>query len=347
MKSAEALVSPNEKPKSSAKITSARLGGLKLSELLSKRRRQLELELDSVERSTHIRRKYLELIEAGDYANLPNDVYSRGYVKNYAEELGFDTTEILKIYSRERHEYDMSLGSAGKTKKIAGLKPIGSQSYSITPRTILVALTSIFVLVMVIYVGWQFSQLSTPPSIRLSNADKSSTTSSYAIVSGEVDTGSDVFINDSPILSAPDGSFSDRVMLVNGSNQIKVSARNKFGKETTKTIVVDAKTTSNDSSLPVVRSTVFDGVELVVTAGPQAIYIITKIDGKEAFKGTMLPGSKQLFQAKQSIRITTGNAGSTSVVLTNSVVANKSIGSLGPEGESKQDIIFNKDTSVQ
>lgn len=340
-------MSPNEKPNYSAKITSTRLGGLKLSELLSKRRHQLHLELDNIEHNTHIRRKYLELIEAGDYANLPNDVYSRGYVKNYAEELGFDTTEILKIYSRERHEYDMSLGSSGKSKKPRGLKPIGSQSYSITPRTILVALTSIFVLVMVIYVGWQFSQLSTPPSIRLSNADQASTTSSYAIVSGEVDTGSDVFINDSPILSAPDGSFSDRVMLVNGSNQIKVSARNKFGKETTKTIVVNAKTTSNDLSQLVVKGAVFDGVEVLVTAGPQAIYITTKIDGREAFKGTMLPGSKQLFGAKQSIRITTGNAGSTSVVLTNSVVANKSIGNLGPEGESKQDIIFNKDTFVQ
>jgi hypothetical protein len=61
----------------------------------------------------------------------------------------------------------------------------------------------------------------------------------------------------------------------------------------------------------------------------------------------MLPGTKQLFQAKESIKITTGNAGSTNLKITNSIVADKSIGSLGSEGETKQDIIFSKDTNIK
>jgi hypothetical protein len=201
---------------------------------------------------------------------------------------------------------------------------------------------------MVGYVSWQFSQLSSPPVIRLANQEKSSTDNSYVIISGEADSGSDVFINDSPILSAPDGSFSDRVMLVNGSNQIKISARNKFGKESTKTIIVESTAEGIDKVTPTeVNKNKIDGVEISIEAGQQAIYINVKSDGLEVFKGTMLPGSKQLFKAKDSIKLSTGNAGNTSVTLTNSLVANKNIGTLGPEGEPKQDIIFNKDTNIQ
>ena len=341
-------MSPNEKPKYVVKSGNSIKNSLKLSELLSKRRKELDLSLEDIERNTHIRRKYLKLLENGDYANLSNDVYSRGYVKNYADYLGFDTKEILKLYSKERFEYDSSLGLKNKSRNSRGLKPIDSQTYTITPKTILFALTSIFVLIMVGYVSWQFSQLSSPPVIRLANQEKSSTDNSYVIISGEADSGSDVFINDSPILSAPDGSFSDRVMLVNGSNQIKISARNKFGKESTKTIIVESTAEGIDKVTPTeVNKNKIDGVEISIEAGQQAIYINVKSDGLEVFKGTMLPGSKQLFKAKDSIKLSTGNAGNTSVTLTNSLVANKNIGTLGPEGEPKQDIIFNKDTNIQ
>lgn len=341
-------MSPNEKPKNLQKITSSQHHSLKLNELLSRRRHELKLSLDDIERSTHIRRKYLVLIEAGDYTNLPDDVYSRGYVKNYSEQLGFDTAQLLKIYSRERYDYDSSFGNLAKPQKKASLKPIVSQTYSITPRIILMVLTSIFVLAMVMYVGWQLSQISAPPAIHLANQDKTSTGLSFVIISGEVDSGADVFINDSPILSSPDGSFSDRVMLVNGSNQIKVTARNKFGKESSKTIIVEATiATAKDPALTTARTTPFSGVEVSLTAGPQAVFITIKADGKDVFKGTMLPGSKQLFQGKESIRISTSDAGSTSVVLTNAVVASVNIGFLGSEGEPKHDILFNKDTFVK
>jgi len=341
-------VSPNEKPQKLAKSGNSKNTNLKLSDLFNRRRKELDLTLDEVERNTHIRKKYLRLLEKGDYANLSNDVYTRGYVKNYAEFLGFDTKEILKIYTKERLEYDSSIGINTKKSKARALNPIDSQTFTITPKTILVTLASIFVLIMVGYVSWQFSQLSAPPIIRLTNQDKTSTDASFVIVSGEVDSGSDVFINDSPILSSPDGSFSDRVMLINGTNQIKVSAKNKFGKESSKTIIVESTVEGLDGSTQTnLSKNKIDGVELLVEATTQAIYISAKADGKEIFKGTMLPGSKQLLKAKDSIKLSTGNAGSTSVTITNSLVADKNIGTLGQEGESKQEINFNKDTNVQ
>ena len=335
----------NESNSQQNKKISLGRNGLRLGELLQKRRKELKLSLDEIERDTHIRRKYLKLIEAGDYSALPNDVYSRGYVKNYSEHLGFDTKEILRLYSQERHQYTES---SGNTKPPARtLKPIDSQTYTITPRSILVILTSLFVLIMVGYVGWQLSQLSTPPIISLTNQEKSTVNSSFVIISGEVDGGSDMFINDSPILTTPDGSFSERVTLVEGSNQIKITAKNKFGKETTKTIIVESKASSTQAAAAKIKTEKFDGVEVLIAVDNQTAFITVEADGKSVFKGTMLPGSKQLFTAKDRITITTSNAGSTQVRLTNSVVADRDFGAVGRQGEAKQDIIFTKDTEVK
>ena len=341
-------MSPNEHSNKSNKIIPKKSTSLKLGELFRRRRQELDVALESVERNTHIRIKYLELIEQGNYTDLEDNVYSRGYVKNYAEFLGFDTKEILRLYTQERHDYSLSQGSSRAKVKKSSLKPIDSQTFTVTPKTFLVALAGLFLIIMVGYVGFQLSKLSTPPAINLSNQEKSTVTTSYVIVSGEVDSGSDVFINDSPILTSPDGSFSDKVLLADGTNQIKITARNKFGKEASKTIIVVASLGEikkiNSAEL---RKSTFDGVELQVSIGNQASYIVVKSDNKEVFKGTMLPGTKQLFLAKESIKLTTGNAGSTNLQITNAVVADKSIGSLGSEGETKQDIIFSKDTNIK
>ena len=177
-------MSPNEKPKYVVKSGNTKNNNnLKLSDLFKRRRTELELSLDEIERNTHIRKKYLKLLESGDYAELSNDVYTRGYVKNYADFLGFDTKEILKLYGKERHEYESSIGLNDKKRKSKVLKPIDSPTFTITPKKILFGLAAVFVLVMVGYVSWQFSQLSAPPIIRLANQEKSSTDASFVIVS--------------------------------------------------------------------------------------------------------------------------------------------------------------------
>lgn len=335
----------NEDTKVQNKKVNLSRNGLRLGELLHKRRKELKLSFEDIEQETHIRRKYLKLIEAGDYSALPNDVYSRGYVKNYSEHLGFDTKEILRLYSQERHQHAESSGQSKEPART--LKPIDSQTYTITPRSILVVLTSLFVLIMVGYVGWQLSQLSTPPVITLTNQEKSIVNTSYVIISGEVDGGSDVYINDSPILTTPDGSFSERVMLVEGSNQIKISAKNKFGKESSKTIIVESKSASAQAAGVKIKAEKFDGIEVLVSVTGQATFLTVETDGQSTFKGTMLPGSKQVFSAKDRIKITTSNAGSTQIRVTNSVVADHDLGAIGKQGEAKQDIIFTKDTEIK
>ena len=58
--------------------------------------------LEQVSEATKIRKTYLEALEAHDWKALPADVFTRGYVRTYAEYLGLDQEHLLKVYTRER-----------------------------------------------------------------------------------------------------------------------------------------------------------------------------------------------------------------------------------------------------
>ncbi len=78
---------------------------MQLSELgafLQRQRGESGLSLEDVETRTHIRRKYLEALEAGDWDNLPPGVYTRGLLKNYARAVGISQNTVIRMYVKER-----------------------------------------------------------------------------------------------------------------------------------------------------------------------------------------------------------------------------------------------------
>lgn len=75
---------------------------LTLAEVFKTRRKDLKMTLADVERGIKVQLIYLEMIENGDYEHLPDDIYSKGFVKNYAEFLGFEAKPILELYNKER-----------------------------------------------------------------------------------------------------------------------------------------------------------------------------------------------------------------------------------------------------
>jgi transcriptional regulator with XRE-family HTH domain len=59
------------------------------------------ISIEDAERDTKIRAKYLEAIEAGDFAELPDGLPARGFVKNYARYLGLNPEEALSEFEAE------------------------------------------------------------------------------------------------------------------------------------------------------------------------------------------------------------------------------------------------------
>lgn len=327
-----------------------------LATILQRRREQLEISLTEAEQATRIRAKYIEAIETGDYDTLKDDVYARGYVKNYADYLGLDPKPILKMYDAERAgQREMKRQSIKQNRRPIqlGLKPIRNMKWVVTPRTFVALSTLAVVSAVVLYIIWQVLVLSAPPKLVINNTEARLVTASFGYVSGRVENGSDLFINDSPVLVAADGSFRERIALTNGLNEIKLTAKNRLGKVATQSYIITARlavdttpepiTTDANTAAPTTPTT-YDGVQAVITIGDAATWLIVEADGKEIFRGTMLAGTSQNFSAADSLKVSTGNAGKTDVALTNSVVVAKDLGPMGAVGEVKRDVQYNRDT---
>ncbi len=69
-----------------------------LGQLLREARLEKGMTLEEVEDLTKIRKRYLQAIEEGQYKVLPGSFYVRAFVKNYAEVVGLDADQVLRMY---------------------------------------------------------------------------------------------------------------------------------------------------------------------------------------------------------------------------------------------------------
>lgn len=69
-----------------------------LGQLLRKARMEKKISLDDLQEATKIRKRYLEAIEDGDYKIMPGNFYVRAFIKSYAEAVGLDPNEVLRLY---------------------------------------------------------------------------------------------------------------------------------------------------------------------------------------------------------------------------------------------------------
>ena len=77
-----------------------------LGQYLVEARTAKELSLADVEKATRIRQKYLEGFEQGDYASLPAAARWRGFLRTYATYLGLDADDALQLYCQESGDTD-------------------------------------------------------------------------------------------------------------------------------------------------------------------------------------------------------------------------------------------------
>lgn len=89
----------------------------RIGDLLKKLRTSKGLHLREVEESLHIRRSYLEAIEESEYEKIPNEVYARGFLKNYARFLGVNPENALERFRKERESGASKVKSGRVTRR--------------------------------------------------------------------------------------------------------------------------------------------------------------------------------------------------------------------------------------
>ncbi|MDC0344616.1 helix-turn-helix domain-containing protein [Alphaproteobacteria bacterium] len=66
--------------------------------LFAQRREQLKIPLDQVARNLRIQIRYLKALEENDFKNLPERVFTLGFIRSYASYLDMDGLAFVKRY---------------------------------------------------------------------------------------------------------------------------------------------------------------------------------------------------------------------------------------------------------
>jgi cytoskeletal protein RodZ len=72
-------------------------------EILRSERQKKGLSVKDVEQATSIRSLYLTAIEEGNYSIVPGEVYLKGFIRNYANFLGLNGTQIVDLYRQSQN----------------------------------------------------------------------------------------------------------------------------------------------------------------------------------------------------------------------------------------------------
>ncbi len=200
-----------------------------LPERLLAARERKGVDLYRAERDTKIRVRYLAALERGDYRELPGNVYTKGFLRNYALYLGLDPDDVLLQWRRER-------GDPREPQAVITVpRPIATPRKGLTfsPSLVVFALLTVAVLAFAAYLGVQLLRFAKPPTIAVTSpaaavvdADESAT---EYVLRGTSSAGATISIatpgRDPYSVSADaDGDWSASVELRRGRNQFEVSA---------------------------------------------------------------------------------------------------------------------------
>jgi cytoskeleton protein RodZ len=205
----------------------------RFGDVLREQRERKGITLEQAAEDTRIREKFLVALESGDHHALPGAVYTKGFLRSYAEYLDLDSTDLIALYTAER----VTTPEAPRT--FEPMRPVMRSGVFISP-TILVPVVVLAAVVMFVgYLSYQFASFATPPRIEVLEPAASDTLAraSEYVVRGRTVPDGRVTIRVFPgpetiadIRPESDGTFAVTVELRPGINHIEIQVLDAAGK---------------------------------------------------------------------------------------------------------------------
>lgn len=216
---------------------------VRLGERFRSERENRGWNVSSIERLSHIPRKYLAALENGNFHELPDARAHRlAYVKHYASTLGLDAEECASQFFHEN-----GLNGVSRKMKITQFAATQrGQSISVIIRNIVVVSC---VMLFIGYLAWQVKGIIEPPSLVIVTPLDGSVVSDRAVlVQGEAEAGTKLAVNGQEVAADSHGQFRIPIDLVEGLNTLTIAATKKHGKTTARLVNVILKPTTFSSN---------------------------------------------------------------------------------------------------
>ena len=275
---------------------------------LKRKREWQHQSLLDVSRALKITEKSLRAIEELDVEKLPAQVYARGFVKLYAEFMGFDVDQTVADFTTELDKTHVS-----KEQKITPqqLRSFRGPKLIITPRLVMITIVVLVVIIALSYLFFEVRGFTRAPMLTISSpADDSRIKENNVTVKGKTDPTAEVKINGEKVFVQSDGSFSETIGIGPGLNKISVSAKSIGGKESTvsKEVLVEESQSTASPSVSLESSLipeVNDGIVQLQMKTDEEVWVSVVVDGKSAFNGVIESGEEKSFSGEE-INVTAG-----------------------------------------
>lgn len=203
-----------------------------LNEKFIRARKEQCMSLETAEKFTGVKRKYIQDIEQGDYHLLPGEVYAENFIKKYALFLGLDVDPILTEYRRERLITKNSSLKKQEKNCYRALCGVGRRDFISAPTIIRFVFGSMSLLVFFVYLGLRVHSSLRPPDLVVFQPQKDIMIEEVSLdILGKTEPEAEVWINERPIFTDPSGYFQEKVELALGINALTISAKKKHSQK--------------------------------------------------------------------------------------------------------------------
>ena len=225
----------------------------RLGETLRAQREKKGITLEQAASDTRIREKFLKALEDSDYQTLPGTVYTKGFLRNYAEYLELPTEELVVQFHQERDQPDVP-------RSFKPMNPIMRRSLIFTPAVLVPVVVLAGIVLFVSYLYYQFVSFAVPPKIDVTEpaSDAIAQSADFVVKGRTVPDGRvTVQVFPGPLTVADihpnaDGTFSVNVQLNPGSNHIVVEVLDTTGKVGQASRTVRLETPASSPGVPVI-----------------------------------------------------------------------------------------------
>jgi cytoskeleton protein RodZ len=262
-----------------------------IGEALLQRRESLSLTLDEVENHTHVRKHYLQALEAGDFERLPSSVQTRGMLNNYARFLDMDVETILMHFAEGLQDQRLERQPAMVQNKRISDKQLQSKTVQSSGLQRYLSMDVIIgvglVLILLVFAIWGTTRII---GLRSATTPQPTAQSISDILAATPAAGT-------PTPSPTSGPGA-------GTNFPEVSS--------TPVLTIPAAG---------------QGPVQVVLIALEQTFVRVTVDGKKLFEGRVVAGTAYPFDGNSQIEILTGNGAAVSILFNQSDLG--AMGSIG------------------
>jgi cytoskeletal protein RodZ len=182
-------------------------------------------QIELAERA-HVDVRHIQAFEEYRYHDLPGSLYAKNFLRSIAAACNVNTDKLLERFLQDEKAFPFK-------RSITPPKEVTTPIFW-TPKKVRAFGIILVLLVALVYVVVELGGLFRPPDLQIFSPQDSIEIHATSVeVTGRVEKGATLTINNAPIGVDDEGNFSTQIDLTPGVNTLTIIATQKFGRKTT------------------------------------------------------------------------------------------------------------------